>query len=109
MLGINLNLSIDAKRVQTPFYFQHRNECVCCGAKGSLIFVDKFGRESNKEINALDHIRCRHCGKNFSILWEPKEGTNKMMPSAVDTSVVRDFKNLLQYGNIKKNGEKELY
>lgn len=109
MLGINLNLSIDAKKIQSPFYFQHRNECVSCGGKGTLVFVDRFGRESNREINALDHIRCKNCGKRFSILWEPKEGTDKMMPSAVDSSVIRDFKNIIQTGNLRKNGEKELY
>lgn len=105
MLGINVNLSVNVKKVSSPFYFQHRNECVRCGAKGKLVFVDKFGRECSREINALEHIKCKNCGKIFSILWEPKEGTDKMMPSAIDSSVSTDFINLLNYNNIKKNGE----
>lgn len=108
MLGIDINLSLDVKKITSPIYFQHRNECTRCGAKGKLVFVDRFGRECTKEINALEHMKCRNCGKVFSILWEPKEGTDKMMPSAVDTSVSIDFLNLVNYGKLKKNGINEL-
>ena len=105
MLGIDLTLSVDVKKVTSPIYFQHKYECTRCGAKGQLIFIDRFGRECSREINALEHIKCRSCGKLFSILWEPKEGTDKMMPSAIDTSVSTDFMNLINYGKIKNNGE----
>lgn len=108
MLGINLNLSVDVKKVSSPIYFQHKNECTRCGSKGKLVFVDRFGRECRREINALEHIKCTNCGKLFSILWEPKEGTDKMMPSAIDTSISTDFMNLVNYKNIKNHGENKL-
>lgn len=108
MLGINVNLSVDVKKVTSPIYFQHKNECVRCGAKGKLVFIDRFGRECTREINALEHIKCKNCGKLFSIIWEPKEGTDKMMPSAIDTSIATDFMNLLNYNKIKNNAENKL-
>lgn len=109
MLGINMNVDIDVKKVVSPIYFQHRNECTRCGAKGQLVFVDKYGNECNREVHALEHIRCRKCGKVFSILWERKEGTGKMMPSAIDTNIAIDFNNLLNYCNLSRNGDKKLY
>lgn len=109
MLGINFNVDINVKKVSSPFYFQHKNECTRCGAKGQLIFVDRFGRECSREVNALEHIKCRACGKVYSILWEPKENdSDKLYPSAVDTSVAIDFKNLVSHSSIKKNANNEL-
>lgn len=108
MLGIKVNLDVDVKKVSSPIYFQHRNECVRCGGRGSLIFVDRFGRECSREVNVLEHIKCKKCGKIFSILWEPKDGTNKMMPSAVDASVSTDFINMVNHLSLKNKGENSL-
>lgn len=105
MLGIDMNIKVDVKRVTSPIYFRHKNECVRCGAKGTLIFIDRFGRECSREVNALEHIKCKNCGKLYSILWEPKDDTNKLMPSAIDTSVSIDFLNLVKFNKLKELGE----
>ena len=105
MLGIDMNIKLDVKRITSPIYFQHRNECVRCGAKGKLVFIDRFGRECTREVNALEHIKCTNCGKLYSILWEPKEGTDKLMPSPIDTSISVDFMNLVRFNKLKKDGE----
>ena len=44
MLNLGFNVDINVKKVELPFYFDRRNECVSCGGKNTLEFVDKFGR-----------------------------------------------------------------
>lgn len=107
MLNLGLDVDIDVKKVKLPFYFDKKNECVHCGAVNSLTFVDKFGRESKKEINAFDHIKCTKCRRVYSIKWEQEEGSTRMYPSAVDPSIKRDFMNMLD-GSIKYMGVKKL-
>lgn len=109
MLNLGLDIDIDVKKVHFPIHFEHKNICVHCGDTGSLIFVDKFGRESSQEINAFDHIKCKSCGRIYSILWERKDsGSDKMYPSAIDPSIKREFKNLINGSEIKRAGVKEL-
>lgn len=107
MLNLGLNVDIDVKKVELPFYFDRKNECVSCGAKNTLTFVDKFGRESKHEIRAFDHIYCKKCGRVYSILWKQEPGSSKMYPSAVDPSISRDFMNMVN-SDIKLYGEKSL-
>ena len=64
MLGLGIDVDIDVKKVKFPIHFENKNICVHCGGQGTLIFVDKFGRESNKDIHAFDHIKCTKCGFN---------------------------------------------
>ena len=110
MLGLGFDVEIDIKKVHIPFHFKQKNECVHCGAKGMLTFVDIFGRAANKEINAFDHIKCANCGRMYSIQWEPdfSKDPSKMYPSAVDPNVIKDFKNLISISNIRQKGEKNL-
>lgn len=107
MLNLGVNVDIDIKKAELPFYFDRRNECVSCGAKNRLIFIDKFGRESKQEIRAFDHIKCSACGRIYSILWKKDKDSTKMYPSAIDPSITRDFMNMVD-NDIKQNGIKEI-
>ena len=106
-LSAKLNLTAEVKKTTYPITFDRKNVCVHCGAEGSLIFVDKFGRETNKEIHPFDHMKCRNCGRNYSILWKRDEETGKVYPSAVGMELKQEFLNLLQYKEFKENGVKE--
>ena len=110
MLGLPIDVDIDVKKLHIPFYFEHRNECVHCGAKDTLKFVDILGRETTKEINAFDHIKCIACGRTYSISWSPDESKDpgKLYPSAVDPSIKSDFQNMVSAYRIKSKGMKEL-
>ena len=107
MLNLGFNVDINVKKVELPFYFERRNECVSCGSKNTLEFVDKFGRKSKQEIRAFDHIQCSKCGRIYSILWKQDKNSTKMYPSAVDPSISRDFMNMVD-SSIKLYGEKSL-
>lgn len=102
-----VDLSIKANKITLPFYFDRKNECVKCGAVNSLVFIDKFGRESREEIRAFDHIECKNCKRVYGIKWTKDPDSDKMYPSAVDLDIVRDFKNMVNL-NIKNNGVKEI-
>lgn len=108
MLNIGINLKVDVNQVQYPVYFEKKNICTHCGAEGELVFVDKFGKETKKEIHPFDHIKCRKCGRPYSILWQRDEDNNKMFPTAVDPSLKQEFINLLSTKILKSNGEKVL-
>ena len=108
MLNISTHINIDVKTVQYPIFFDKRNICVHCGSEGSLIFVDKFGRDTKKEIYPFDHIRCTKCNRHFSILLQRDNSNGKMYPSAIDPSFKQEFINLLSTPILKKQGEKEL-
>ena len=110
MLGLGIDVDIDIKKLSMPFYFEHKNECVHCGAKDQLVFVDVLGRETTKEINAFDHIKCKACGKKYSIMWTPdtNKEENKLYPSAVDPSIKTDFMNMVSSSRLKQQGEKNI-
>lgn len=105
MLGLGIDVDVDVKKVKFPIYFENKNICVHCGGQGTLIFVDKFGRESNKDIHAFDHIKCTKCGRVYSILWEPDGKT--MHPTAINPSVKAEFSNLVKHLKLSNNGEKK--
>jgi hypothetical protein len=94
MLNLGFDIDVDIKKVHCPFHFEKVNECVHCGGKDTLIFIDKFGHQSRKEINAFDHIKCTKCGHSYSMKWEPDENGD-MKPSAVELDIKRQFNNLL--------------
>lgn len=94
MLNLGVTVDLDVKKVKTPLHFVGKNLCVHCGST-SLIFIDKWGRETRKEVNAFDHIKCRSCGRVYSILWE-KDENNNVVASAVSPSIIRDFKNITE-------------
>jgi ribosomal protein L37E len=106
MLNLGLDVDINIKKVKMPFHFDRKNQCVHCGAQDSLVFIDKFGRESKAEINAFDHIKCSKCGRVYSIFWNKDEENGKMYPSAVNPSIARDFSNIVN-NTIKFIGVKE--
>lgn len=108
MLNIGINLNIDVNKVQYPVYFERKNICVHCGAEGELVFIDKFGRETAKEIYPFDHIKCKICGRTYSIKWQRDESNGKMFPTAVDPSFKQEFINLLCSRKIKGQGDKTL-
>jgi hypothetical protein len=102
MLNIGVNINVDLKETQYPIYFEKRNICVHCGAEGTLTFVDKFGKETNKEIYPFDHIKCKKCNATYSILWQRDESNNnRMYPTAVDHSINKEFLNTIKYPFIK--------
>ena len=92
MLGGLININISADRVHTPFYFEHKNICVRCGAEGQMVFIDKFGRETTKDIYPFENIKCKACGGLYSIKWDKGED-GKMYPSAVDPCLKQEFVN----------------
>lgn len=93
MLDIDTKYKEDKNQVQIPIYFERKNICPCCGATGTLIFVDSMGRETKKEIYPFDHIKCKACGQNYAIYWQMDEETKKMFPSAIDPLFKKDFLN----------------
>lgn len=105
---LGVKVSVDVKQTHAPIWFDHVNECVHCGSKNSLIFVDFWGRESKNEIKAFDHIKCKVCGKPYSIYWQNEEGSSNMYPSAVDRTVKQEFVNFINRNDIKENGVKEI-
>lgn len=107
MLGLGFDVSIDIKKAHMPIYFDRKNECVHCGAINSLIFMDKLGREVTKEINPFTHIKCKNCGRTYSIQWTKEEGSNKMYPSAVEPNIMIAFNNFINNGNIRAYGSTE--
>ena len=107
MLNLGVSIDLNVKKVEIPFYFEKKNECVSCGGKNTLVFVDKFGRESKHEIRAFDHIYCKNCGRVYSILWKQDPNSKKMYPSAIDPSISRDFMNMVN-SDIRNNGIKYL-
>lgn len=109
MLDFRLNVSanLDIKRIQYPIYFEKRNICVHCGQENTLLFVDKFGNETRKDIHPFDHIKCKHCNSIYSILWQnDPDNNNKMYPTAVDPGIKQEFLNIMNHKNIKHKGEK---
>lgn len=103
--NFGVNVSVDVHKTTLPFYFRKKNECVKCGGINTLVFIDKFGRESREEIRAFDHIKCKECGRLYGIKWTRDEDTGKMYPSAVDLDVLQDFRNMMNF-NLKDNGVK---
>ena len=106
MLNLGVDVDIDVKKLEMPIYFDGKNECVNCGGVNTLMFIDKFGNPHKDEIRAFDHIKCKKCGRVYSILWKQKPDSTKMYTSAVDTSNTRDFVNLLD-STIKEDGTKK--
>jgi ribosomal protein L37E len=108
MLDLNkmFNVSLEIKHAEFPLYFKHRNVCIHCGAEESLVFIDKFGKESTKEIAPFDHIRCKRCGRIYSMKWEPDEKDHSIYrPSAVEFDIKRDLKNMMN-ANVRHRGDK---
>ena len=108
MLNIDLDISVDINKKSYPISFIKRNICVHCGAENSIVFIDKFGSETRKEIHAFDHMKCRTCGRNYSIKWERDEDTGKLYPIPVELGLKQEFLNLVSLPIIKKDGEKQL-
>ena len=102
MLGLN-TITVDIQKIKYPVYFEHRNVCVHCGARNSLVFVDRFGNETTKETAAFEHIKCKRCKRIYSIRWDRDECGN-MRPSAVDFSIVTQFNNFLSNDSIANDG-----
>ena len=105
MLNLNVDVDVKLNKTEMPIYFDGTNECVKCAGKDTLEFIDKFGNRHTDEIRAFDHIRCKKCGAIYSILWQRRDDSNKMYPSAVEPNIVQDFKNLVNR-TLKYNGEK---
>lgn len=103
---LNLNVNVDVKQSEYPIFFDGKNECVNCGSVNCLEFIDKFGNRHRDEIKAFDHIKCKCCGKIFSILWQKSKDSNRMYPSAVEANIGRDFVNMVN-GRIKLDGTKK--
>lgn len=106
MLGLNVDFNLDLKETHYPIIFNGKNVCIHCGAEGLLVFVDKFGRETNTEVYAFDHIRCKKCGRRYSILWQRDDNGN-MYPTADEYSIGQEFKNLINLKNNKRDGSEQ--
>ena len=107
MLGLDVNIDIDIKKVKYPIYFEGQNRCVHCGGQGTLTFVDKFGKETNKEINAFDHIKCTRCNRIYSIEWNRTDNAH-MKATAVNPSIGTDLKNMFNLNTIRSDGDMNL-
>ena len=94
-------LKVDMKEYKYPIYFERKNICVSCGTEGELIFVNIFGKETSHDVHPFEYIKCKRCGALYSIKWDKSKEDNKLYPSAVDKSVLRDFLN-----NFKSEKEK---
>ena len=94
MLGLN-TITVDIKKIKYPIYFEHRNICSHCGTEGSLVFVDRFGNTYTKELSVFEHIKCKNCGRIYSIRWD-RNSNGDMKPSATDFSINTQFNNFLE-------------
>lgn len=108
MLNISMDIQINTKTTHYPIMFDGRNICVHCGGEGTLTFVDKFGRATNQDIHAFDCIKCKKCGRTYSILWQNDESNGKMYPSAVERNIKTEFLNLFNNKKIQSKGEQKL-
>lgn len=88
MLGISVN--IDIKDTHYPIAFDGVNKCVHCGGIGTLTLVDAFGKEVRQVVHALDHYKCRQCGRVFGIKWMT-DAVGEYYPIAVDPSIKNHF------------------
>ena len=93
MLGLN-TISVEVQRIKYPVYFEHKNICIHCGAEGSLVFVDRFGREYDKELEVFEHIKCKRCNRIYSIRWD-RDAEGVMKPSAIDFGIGTQFSNFI--------------
>ena len=105
---INVNANLSLKRTEYPIYFEKRNVCIHCGAENQLIFVDKFGNQTKKEIYPFDYIKCRNCGRTYSIFWQRDQENGRMFPTPVEREIKREFLNLMNRKEIRDKGVKEL-
>lgn len=104
MLNFSLEVKLGIKETSYPILFDRKNVCIHCGTENSLTIVDKFGNETKQEIHPFDYIRCRNCGRHYSIKWESDPDNNgKMYPIASDRSIKREFINLINHSSIKNN------
>lgn len=94
MLGGLINVQTSVSKVTVPFYFKNKNICVRCGAEGQMVFIDKFGRETVKDVYPFENLKCKACGGVYSIKWEKGED-GKMYPSAVDPNLKQEFINAI--------------
>ena len=105
-----LNLDIKVKVSKTPD-FPYKligvNECLHCGAKGTLQKINIFGNASPQEIYPLDKIKCSACGYEYSIEWK-QDISGKMIPVPVNKSMKQEVLNTLNYFTIKRNGTPEI-
>lgn len=92
MIKPSIELNVDVKEIQYPIYFERKNICVSCAAEGSLKFVNIFGKEASHEVHPFESLKCSRCGAIYSIKWTKGED-DKIYPTAVDRSIVRDFLN----------------
>lgn len=106
MLNFSVDVNLNIDRIQYPVLFDKKNICLHCATEGSLVFVDKFGKETSKEIFPFDHLKCKKCGRRFSILWQSDPDTKKMYPSAVEYNIKQEFVNLIGNKKLKGNAEK---
>ena len=104
MLNLNVDINLSTKKNRFPIRLIGVNQCLACGAKGSLERVDIFGNTSNKEIYPLDYIKCKACGYKYSISWED-DGNGKLTPVPVDHSIKQEFINTLKILDIRHNGK----
>lgn len=104
---LRAKVNVDITNVEYPIYFERQNKCVACGAEEQLTFVNVFGRETDKDIHAFDHIKCKSCGAIYSIKWDRDKESGKLYPSAIDPSIKREFINLVSKKTINEKGEKE--
>lgn len=98
MLNIDTSVYIDENEHSIPFYFDRKNECIKCGGKNTLRFIDKFDRETRDQIRPFDHIRCIKCNSEYSIIWNKDDNSAKMYPSINTKNICRDFRNLVNNG-----------
>lgn len=105
---VTIDVGVETKNTQYPIVFDRRNVCIHCGAENTLIFVDKFGKETRKEIHPFDHIKCTKCGRNYSISWQKDIENGKMYPTAVERGIKQEFMNFIGQKSIAQKGVKEL-
>ena len=92
-----LRLPFDIIKHKEPVYpvrFEKHNICVHCGSTGTLVFVNKWGKETKKEIYPFNKIKCTKCGTVYSIMWQ-MDDNGDMYPTAVDESFRLEFINCL--------------
>lgn len=84
------------KNVIYPLYFE-TNECIHCGAKNLLIYVDNRGITTRHPVYPVEYIKCLKCGTEYVPKWIMNEN-NKMIASCTGNSSIKDFeKKIISY------------
>lgn len=84
------------KDYKYPIFYIDRS-CVNCGAKNSVIPINKFGYPAkNNELYPMNIMKCKECGREYYIRWDKDEKDNYNEQIAVSFNEIDLFMECLK-------------